>query len=37
MLIRHVGLKTVTLQWIAEAQKYHPQDQQIQENLNQIN
>ena len=36
MLMRHAELKTVTLQWIAEAEHYHPQNSQLQETANQI-
>ncbi len=36
MLMHHDGLQTVTLQWIAEAQQYHPQDNKVQETANLI-
>ena len=36
MLMRHDELQTVTLQWIAEAEHYHPQNRQVQETANQI-
>ena len=36
MLMRHDGLQSVTLQWIAEAQQYHPQNNQVQETANLI-
>ena len=31
MLLRHAGLRSVALEWITEANYYHPENQQIQE------
>ena len=31
ILLRHAGLRSVALEWINEANYYHPENQQIQE------